>query len=158
MSEKTHADEARRLWDRHRSAYIGVLECEGWGDVDPVAEIAAALAAAERAGIKRAAKVAETWDPKCGCERYAECEDCLPRPCIASAIRALLPAAVAEPAHTCSTGPGGVCLHPEHHPSPAEPAAKCATCGGGGVICVSNEQHGAGKCDKRPCPSCGGAR
>lgn len=97
----THADEARRIL-----AKAGVDQC--WCDLTKaeggcpfcraVPEIAAALAAAERAGIERAAGVADSIDStdEHGSD-YEEGQEDM-RGEIARAIRALLPAAVAEPA------------------------------------------------------------
>lgn len=133
----SHADEARRLWDRHRSAYVGNLEGEGWGDVDPVAEIAAALAAAERRGIEKCEEVAarslarlveiQTKSQDLDAALLASDRQPVAEGTL-SAIRALLPAAVAEP------------------------AAKCEKCLGSKIVCRNAMCPGGGSCCI-PCPA-----
>lgn len=111
------------------------------------AKVAAAHAAGERSGIERAAALFSYSTDQCATDRLCmhrqelcSCE------AVSNAIRALLPAAVAEPE------PSGISGE-----LPAEPAAKCATCGGTGkVITMHYDEDESAEYD--PCPSCGGAR
>ena len=101
---------------------------------DALAVLDRAIRAAKRAGIERAAEVVSkdfTQEKDCTSHCVGGCRSCSPGAVLGQverAIRALLPAAVAEP------------------------AAKCARCNGSGVTSAPYEL------DAEDCPSCGGAR
>lgn len=147
----THADEARRIAP---PASYGTL-CN---------EIAAALAAAERAGWIAGRDAAADAE-----EKHHGCEPCGCDATPGAIARALLPAAVTEPAAkrcSCATMPSGsvvkcaVCVW--------EPAAKCATCRGTGslpcdtVMCKDKPWHQCPDCvpaePAAKCATCGGAK
>lgn len=125
----THADEARRIVDEFVRGWLKSEQPVGTTQERLAAVIAAALAAAERRGIERAAEVVDkagrvvvTVGVPMTAKEAERVSILLP---VYHAIRALLP---------------------------AEPAAKCARCNGSGVTSAPYEL------DAEDCPSCGGAR